>query len=198
MERTATSKQAPLCTTQGIGCAVVGVPTDAAGLDPEALASLLASWGGDRPKPRVLYTVPTGSNPTGATMPLARRRRLLEVAREHDLAVIEGGGGGEYASGCGGSPREVAVGGLPASRPLASDRLLPPLFFCAPSADDPYYFLSYSAERVPSLLSLDTDGRVVRCDSLSKVGRLVPQIKTYGTVLQRKGPKEIVRWRSCH
>ena len=112
MERTATSKQAPLCTTQGIGCAVVGVPTDAAGLDPEALASLLASWGGDRPKPRVLYTVPTGSNPTGATMPLARRRRLLEVAREHDLAVIEGGGGGEYASGCGGSPREVVVGGV--------------------------------------------------------------------------------------
>lgn len=35
--------------------------------------------------------------------------------------------------------------------------------------DDPYYFLSFEEERIPSFLSLDVDGRVVRFDSLSKV-----------------------------
>lgn len=34
--------------------------------------------------------------------------------------------------------------------------------------DDPYYFLQFS-DRVPSLLSMDTDGRVVRFDSFSKI-----------------------------
>ncbi|XP_032780832.2 kynurenine/alpha-aminoadipate aminotransferase, mitochondrial [Daphnia magna] len=35
--------------------------------------------------------------------------------------------------------------------------------------DDPYYFLQFDKERTPSFLSLDTDGRVIRFDSLSKV-----------------------------
>ncbi|XP_046652485.1 kynurenine/alpha-aminoadipate aminotransferase, mitochondrial-like [Daphnia pulicaria] len=35
--------------------------------------------------------------------------------------------------------------------------------------DDPYYFLQFDKKRTPSFLSIDTDGRVVRFDSLSKV-----------------------------
>ncbi|XP_048365633.1 kynurenine/alpha-aminoadipate aminotransferase, mitochondrial-like [Sphaerodactylus townsendi] len=34
--------------------------------------------------------------------------------------------------------------------------------------DDPYYFLQYEKTIAPSFLSLDTDGRVIRCDSFSK------------------------------
>lgn len=34
--------------------------------------------------------------------------------------------------------------------------------------DDPYYYLQFE-ERLPSLFSLCTDGRVIRCDSLSKL-----------------------------
>ncbi|XP_071492442.1 kynurenine/alpha-aminoadipate aminotransferase, mitochondrial-like [Diadema antillarum] len=34
--------------------------------------------------------------------------------------------------------------------------------------DDAYYFLQFSESRIPSLLSMDTDGRVVRCDTFSK------------------------------
>lgn len=133
----------PLTILQGIGCTLVGVPTDGSGLDPEALAAMLAAWDDRKaPKPRVLYTIPTGSNPTGVTLPLSRRHRLLEVAREHDLAIIEGEGG------------SCSVNAFACTR-------------CR--SDDPYYFLSFAAERIPSLLSLDTDGRVVRCDSLSKV-----------------------------
>ena len=35
--------------------------------------------------------------------------------------------------------------------------------------DDPYFYLSYAAEKTPSMLSLDTDGRVLRTDSFSKI-----------------------------
>ncbi|KAM5308884.1 kynurenine/alpha-aminoadipate aminotransferase, mitochondrial [Glossophaga mutica] len=35
--------------------------------------------------------------------------------------------------------------------------------------DDPYYFLQFNKPWTPSFLSMDTDGRVIRCDSLSKV-----------------------------
>ena len=35
--------------------------------------------------------------------------------------------------------------------------------------DDPYYFLQYLPDRPPSFLSMDTEGRVIRFDSFSKV-----------------------------
>nr|XP_056711041.1 kynurenine/alpha-aminoadipate aminotransferase, mitochondrial-like [Euleptes europaea] len=35
--------------------------------------------------------------------------------------------------------------------------------------DDPYYFLQYEKTIAPSFLSLDVDGRVIRCDTFSKV-----------------------------
>ncbi|XP_077209713.1 kynurenine/alpha-aminoadipate aminotransferase, mitochondrial-like isoform X2 [Paroedura picta] len=35
--------------------------------------------------------------------------------------------------------------------------------------DDPYYFLQYEKTDAPSFLSLDVDGRVIRCDTFSKV-----------------------------
>ncbi|CAO3597940.1 unnamed protein product [Absidia cylindrospora] len=35
--------------------------------------------------------------------------------------------------------------------------------------DDPYYYLQFNEDRIPSYLSLDTDSRVLRFDSLSKI-----------------------------
>lgn len=35
--------------------------------------------------------------------------------------------------------------------------------------DDPYFFLQYTNDPSPSFLSIDTDGRVLRCDSFSKL-----------------------------
>ncbi|XP_053111681.1 kynurenine/alpha-aminoadipate aminotransferase, mitochondrial-like isoform X2 [Hemicordylus capensis] len=35
--------------------------------------------------------------------------------------------------------------------------------------DDPYYFLQFGKTKAPSFLSMDVDGRVIRCDSFSKV-----------------------------
>jgi 2-aminoadipate transaminase len=40
-------------------------------------------------RPKFIYTIPTFQNPAGVTMSLARRRRLVEVANERELLVLE-------------------------------------------------------------------------------------------------------------
>src|SRR3712207_3668773 len=40
-------------------------------------------------RPKFIYTVPTFQNPAGVTLSLPRRRRLVEVARERELVVLE-------------------------------------------------------------------------------------------------------------
>ncbi|KAF2675222.1 PLP-dependent transferase [Microthyrium microscopicum] len=131
-----------------MGLRTVGVPMDEQGLEPGAVDGILEHWnpaahGGAR-KPRVLYTVPTGQNPTGATMGEERRRMIYEVCCKHDVYILE---------------------------------------------DEPYYFLqlpTYDADAttqtekasshadflaglIPSFLSMDVQGRVMRMDSFSKV-----------------------------
>lgn len=60
------------------------VPVHADGLDLDALERTL-----ERDRPKFLYTVPTFQNPTGATMPMVGRERLIALCRAHDLAIIE-------------------------------------------------------------------------------------------------------------
>jgi 2-aminoadipate transaminase len=66
------------------GARMVPVPCDDDGLDPDALPALIAEH-----RPKFLYLVPTFQNPTGRTLPAARRRRLAEVAAEHGLWIVE-------------------------------------------------------------------------------------------------------------
>jgi DNA-binding transcriptional MocR family regulator len=63
---------------------MVPVACDDEGLDPDELPALIA-----RHSPKFLYLVPTFQNPTGRTLPDARRRRLAEVAAEHGLWIVE-------------------------------------------------------------------------------------------------------------
>jgi 2-aminoadipate transaminase len=67
------------------GIETTALPLDEEGLDPDALEQALAT--GERPA--FLYTIPTFQNPSGRTLSTARRRKLAELAREHDLLVIE-------------------------------------------------------------------------------------------------------------
>src|SRR5689334_8359819 len=60
------------------------VAIDDEGLIPEAFASICKGA-----PVRALYTMPTLHNPTTATMPAARREALAEIARRHDVALIE-------------------------------------------------------------------------------------------------------------
>jgi DNA-binding transcriptional MocR family regulator len=75
----------PLKILARLGANVEAVPMDDEGLDPAALEQALRN--GD--KPAFLYTIPTFQNPSGRTLSAARRRRVAELAAEHDLTVLE-------------------------------------------------------------------------------------------------------------
>ena len=66
------------------GARVVPVPTDADGVVPEALEEIAR-----RERPKLLYLVPNFQNPTGRTLPLARRRAVAEAAARHGLWIAE-------------------------------------------------------------------------------------------------------------
>jgi 2-aminoadipate transaminase len=96
------------------------VRTDAAGMDTDHLEEVLAG----HPDATMIYTVPDFQNPTGITMSLARRRRLIELANAYGLLVVE---------------------------------------------DTPYRALRYEGTSLPTLKSLDTQGRVLHLGSFSKI-----------------------------
>ncbi|MBB3139910.1 aminotransferase-like domain-containing protein [Halomonas organivorans] len=73
-----------VCAAQQAHLRPMAVPMDADGLDVAALARLCA-----RQPPRLLYTTPDLNNPTGARLSEARRERLVALAREHDIWLIE-------------------------------------------------------------------------------------------------------------
>jgi DNA-binding transcriptional MocR family regulator len=75
----------PLKILRELGAEVVGLNCDNEGLDPDALEVALAQ--GERPA--FLYLIPTFQNPSGRTLSVERRKRIVELAREHDLLVLE-------------------------------------------------------------------------------------------------------------
>ena len=82
----APSYDRPLKVLAREGVEIVALPMDDEGLDPDALAAELR---GRTDPPSFLYTIPTFQNPSGRTLSEARRTRLVELAREHDLSVLE-------------------------------------------------------------------------------------------------------------
>ena len=75
----------PLKILRALGVEIVALPMDEEGLDPDALEQTLR----DGPPPAFLYTIPTFQNPSGRTLSLERRRRVLDVAGRHGLLVVE-------------------------------------------------------------------------------------------------------------
>jgi 2-aminoadipate transaminase len=64
---------------------VVGIPMDDGGLRVDLLAARLEA--GLRPK--FVYTIPEYQNPAGRTLPLDRRRALVELCRRHGVLIFE-------------------------------------------------------------------------------------------------------------
>jgi 2-aminoadipate transaminase len=75
----------PLKILAAHGNEVTPVAMDDEGLEPDALEQALRVG----EKPAFLYTIPTFQNPSGRTLSVERRHRLVELAREHDLLVLE-------------------------------------------------------------------------------------------------------------
>jgi 2-aminoadipate transaminase len=71
-------------TLQSLGAQVKTVPTDDDGMDVEAVVALLSQIerSGQLARVKFIYITSFFDNPTGLTLSLPRRRRLLEIARQ--------------------------------------------------------------------------------------------------------------------
>jgi 2-aminoadipate transaminase len=68
---------------------VAQIDMDGDGLPIDELERMLDRLQAEGRRPKFIYTIPNFQNPAGVTMSLARRRRLIEVARERELLVLE-------------------------------------------------------------------------------------------------------------
>lgn len=98
---------------------LIGVDMDQDGMNMEKLEEVLKSR-----NVKLIYTIPNFQNPTGITMSLAKRQKMLELAKKYDCLIME---------------------------------------------DNPYGDLRFAGEAVPTIKSLDTEGRVIYVSSLSKI-----------------------------
>lgn len=69
------------------GAELIGIPLDEDGMRMDALADALKRRR-DR-LPKFIYVLATFQNPTGAIMPLARRKELLQIAGQYGIPVVE-------------------------------------------------------------------------------------------------------------
>src|SRR3954462_2265665 len=65
------------------------VSTDDDGMRIDELEELLGALATAGRRPKFIYSVPSFQNPAGVTLPEERRRRLVELAREHEVLVVE-------------------------------------------------------------------------------------------------------------
>jgi 2-aminoadipate transaminase len=68
---------------------VIQIEMDNEGMVVDELERTLERLQADGRRPKFVYTIPTFQNPAGVTMSLPRRRRLIEVARERELLLLE-------------------------------------------------------------------------------------------------------------
>ena len=66
-----------------------GVDMDFDGIIPEKLEAEILRLTGEGRKPKFIYLIPDFQNPSGINLTLERRREVLEIARKHDLIIIE-------------------------------------------------------------------------------------------------------------
>ncbi len=99
---------------------IYGVPVEEDGLDLVKLEETVKA----HPNVKIVYTIATFQNPSGITMSLEKRKKLLDLAETYDFIIFE---------------------------------------------DNPYGELRFSGEEVPTIKSMDENGRVVYFGSFSKI-----------------------------
>ncbi|MGB2983510.1 MAG: PLP-dependent aminotransferase family protein [Candidatus Bipolaricaulia bacterium] len=101
----------------------IGIPLEEDGMNLDVLEERIAEAKAAGKRMKGIYVIPDFQNPSGITMSLAKRERLLEIARREDLLIFE---------------------------------------------DDPYGKLRFAGEPIPSICSMDRDGRVILLLTFSK------------------------------
>lgn len=121
---------------------LIGIPVDDEGMRMDALEETLKR----EKNIKFIYTIDTFQNPTGTTLTLERRKKMLELAKEYDLLILE---------------------------------------------DSPYFELRYSGEYVPTIKSMDTEGRVAFVGSLSKI--IAPGIRVGFMIANKEIMKKVIK-----
>ena len=102
----------------------IGVPLEDDGMNIDELESRIVAARREGKRMKGIYVIPDFQNPSGITLSLEKRQRLLEVARAYDLLIFE---------------------------------------------DNPYGHLRFSGEPIPSIFSMDDEGRTIMLLTFSKV-----------------------------
>lgn len=134
------------------------------GIDVDKLEYLLDNWAAQAPgrnKPKVLYTISTGQNPTGLTQTAEHRKRIYAICQKHDLIIVED------------DPYAYLI--LPPFDADFRDKKLPFDGLSVQDYIDKFLHTSY--------LNIDTDGRVVRSETFSKM--IAPGVR-FGFVAANK------------
>jgi 2-aminoadipate transaminase len=66
-----------------------GVPLDEEGMEPEGLKSVLEEARRNSWHPKFIYLVPSFQNPSGVTLSEGRRKKIVEMAAEYGVAIVE-------------------------------------------------------------------------------------------------------------
>ena len=94
------------------GAVLISAPIDADGVKVDELEKLIIEH-----KPKLVYLIPTFGNPSGATLTLARRKRVLELAAQYKVLVVEDDPYGELYFGKPPPPSMLALSSeVPGSR----------------------------------------------------------------------------------
>lgn len=63
---------------------IIGVKSASDGIDTDDLTEKIIKY-----SPKLLYVVPTFSNPTGKTYPIEKRKQIAKITAEHNVIVLE-------------------------------------------------------------------------------------------------------------
>ncbi|KAK6198841.1 aromatic amino acid aminotransferase II [Scheffersomyces amazonensis] len=164
--------------------------TEGADIDIKYLSHLLDNWNDIYPeykdrKPKAFYTIPTCQNPTGLTQSTATRKAIYDLASKHDFIILEDDPYGYLT---------LPPFQKPNKETLVSENSL--------QIDD------YLENHLPkSYLQFDTEGRVIRIETFSKVfapglrlgflvanKKIVEVVKKYSSIVTRapSGPSQLI------
>ncbi len=71
------------------GLKMEGIPVDQNGMKVELLEERIKKLIAENRKPRFIYVIPTFQNPTGYTMPIERRKILIEISKKYEIPLVE-------------------------------------------------------------------------------------------------------------
>ncbi|CAG7923095.1 unnamed protein product [Penicillium olsonii] len=148
-------------TVQPRGLNVATVAMDGQGMlasGEGGLQHVLENWDFRRGRrPHLMYTVPTGQNPTGGTLSLERRKEIYALCQKYDVIIIEDEPYWNLQFPSAYSSTVHHRGSCEAN-----------LYNRNYNAEGKSSGYAYLDSLVPSYLSIDVEGRVVRLDTFSK------------------------------